>query len=469
MWSHMETFHELMQPTYMSKYPPAEALALTPGIWLGVPLLGAIVSVALGCAATTWMLQAWLPSRRALLGGLIAASMPMVFGWSQNYWGGGVGMIGGALLIGATVRAWRRNRDQGPARWRQMGIIVGIALALLAMSRPFEGAVLTILLLAVTAFRSIRSQPIGDPRRLAIWSTIVLIPAGLWMGYYNWRITGNALLTPYALHEKQYAAAPIFWWGHANPDIAYRNPEMREFYIDQELPTWRQSHSVRGWIALAIGQMRQALLTLVQPLTLAIPIIYAILYIRPRTRHAPASGLVVALRFCLIVSASWFLIHFIATRALAPSYLSPILPLLVACVVISMRSMMKWRVGRLHAGRSVVAGVALAQLWTLASLDYAASRNPSAPGQTRARLVQMLSQLPRKQLVLVHYEPGAELKTLFEWVYNEPDPDSSRVVFAHQMNPVADHELMQYYRDRQCWQLEVDGSQLHLEGLQGAP
>jgi hypothetical protein len=305
--------------------------------------------------------------------------------------------------------------------------------------------------------------------RLAIWSAVFLVPAGLWMGYYNWRITGHALLTPYALHEKQYAAAPIFWWGRANPGIAYRNPEMREFYLDQELPTWRQSHSVQGWINLTISQALQALSALLQPLTLTIPIIFATFYARPRTGKTPVPHLAAVIRLCFIVCILWFFIHFAATRALAPSYLSPILPLLVALAVISMRRMVRWRVGRLHAGRWLVAGVAAAQLCTLASLDYAASRNANAPGQTRARMVHQLSQLPRKQLVLVHYQPGAQLKTLFEWVYNDPDPDGARVVFAHQMNPLADRELLRYYRDRQCWLLDVGGTQVHLQAFEGVP
>lgn len=62
-WQHFETFHVLQQPTYASKYPPAQGLVLA----LGLVLAGdATVSLWLQsagmCAAFAWMLLGWLPA-----------------------------------------------------------------------------------------------------------------------------------------------------------------------------------------------------------------------------------------------------------------------------------------------------------------------------------------------------------------------------------------------------------------------
>src|ERR1700722_16846418 len=59
-WKSLDTFHELFVPTYMSKYPPGQGLALAGGKLLHLPSAGVSFVVALACAATCWMARAWL-------------------------------------------------------------------------------------------------------------------------------------------------------------------------------------------------------------------------------------------------------------------------------------------------------------------------------------------------------------------------------------------------------------------------
>jgi hypothetical protein len=128
-----DTFHVLVRPVYASKYFPAQGLFLAMGEKLaGHPAVGLWLSSALACAASCWMLQAWIGPVWGLLGGLL---MMVQFGvysyWSQSYWGGMVAALGGALFFGAVRRLW----DQ--ISWRN-ALWMATGLVLLANSRPLE-------------------------------------------------------------------------------------------------------------------------------------------------------------------------------------------------------------------------------------------------------------------------------------------------------------------------------------------
>src|SRR6267142_90665 len=92
LWEFFETIHVIHDPTYQSKYPPAQGLMLAAGIALAdEPIVGVWLGNALACAAVTWMLLAWLPGRWAVAGGFLAALHPVRGRWGRDDWGGPVG------------------------------------------------------------------------------------------------------------------------------------------------------------------------------------------------------------------------------------------------------------------------------------------------------------------------------------------------------------------------------------------
>ena len=232
LWEHFETFSILMKPTYQCFAQPGQGMMLAFGkVVFGHPFWGVWLSVGLMCATITWMLQGWLSPEWALLGGALAILRYGVFGyWADSYWGGAVGAIGGALVLGALPRIKQSQRPLD-------AVIMGIGLAILANTRPYEGFVFSLpvaVILLVWLFR--RSSPplrITLPRVIApLVLVLVFTAAGL--GYYLWRVTGSPVRMPYQIERQTYGVAPYMLWQPVRPEPDYNNAVMRKMYVEEE-------------------------------------------------------------------------------------------------------------------------------------------------------------------------------------------------------------------------------------------
>src|SRR5437867_12538648 len=187
MWMSFESFHVKFLPTYSSMFPPAQGFVLALGQLLGHPWIGVLLSDAAMCASILWMLQALLPARWACLGGiLVALKFGIASYWMNSYWGGAVAATGGALVLGALPRIVR-SRETKDAR------LMGLGIALLANSRPFEGFLFCIPIACSFFWWLAGKSKSRMPMRTRIRNVLVPLAAvmGLsvaFMGYYNWRL-----------------------------------------------------------------------------------------------------------------------------------------------------------------------------------------------------------------------------------------------------------------------------------------
>ncbi len=214
MWTHFESIHITMQPTYQSMYFPGQGLVLAASTFVfGHPWVGLLIVSALMCAAICWMLQAWLPPNWALLGGFLAVLRLGVFSyWTNTYHAAGsLAALGGALILGALPRLMRTSRYR-------YAMLIGIGIAILVLTRPYEGILLclpVVFVLGRWMWKGKNRPSAAKFARLAAAPLAMTIAAGAWLGYYDYRAFGSPFTPPYAVDRATYGIAPYYVWQHS--------------------------------------------------------------------------------------------------------------------------------------------------------------------------------------------------------------------------------------------------------------
>jgi hypothetical protein len=439
LWVHFESFHIIHQPTYASKYPPAQGIMLAVGQVLGGhPIVGVWISTGLACAAICWMLLAWLPPWWAVLGGLLAALHPLLLlHWSQNYWGGAVAVSGGALVFGALRRIIRRPRGRD-------ALLMGLGLAVLANSRPYEGLLVSLpaAVLLLTWMMAKNGPAIRiSIRRIVLPTLSVLTLTGAAMAFYNWRVTGDPLRMPYQVHEATYAVAPSFLWQQPRPEPVYRHKVMRDLWMDVNFKDYMKRRSTPHlWLLSPWSHSRFRALP--YPLMLTVPLVGLACVLKDRWSRF-------ALATCGVLAAGLILETFFFTH-----YAAPMTALIFALTLQALRQLRLWRWRDRQTGRRMV--------WTILMICAAAFLatciqrtwvHRSAPMSPRARILAQLKEAEGHHLVIVRY--GAQHKLNEEWVNNEADIDGAKVVWAREMDGSQNRKLLEYFKDRHIWLVEV--------------
>lgn len=455
LWEHFRSAHIFHQPTYQSKYPPAQSAVLAFGqAFFGSPAVGVWLSIAIGSAALLWMLQAWLPARWALLGAfLFLVNFEVFKQWGQSYWGGAVALIGGALVFGALPRLLRSPRAS-------YAIILGIGVVILAFSRPLEGLLACIPVFAVMTLWMYKSN--SPPMTILIRSLVIPIAAvgvlgAALMAHYNYSVTANPLQMPYQVWLNQQGI------GFASSLVSAVRPQGERLpgytgYTDYPVivaPDDSSSLTTTS-SAMEMKDQRTPLAKLARQykfyvgIVFGIPLLFVPLVIRTKwTRFAAIT--------CIVVLIG---VYTNGTAGFA-HYLSPIAGLISLLLIQGVRYVNALRFRTYKPGRALVQLLPIfAVCLFITSITINWVQQPVSSellwSSERANMQKTLEKSRQKHLVLVRYSAGHHYAQ--EWVYNASDIDNSAVVWARELAADKNENLLEYFKDRQVWLLEADAT-----------
>jgi len=436
LWQFFESTYILQQPTYASRFPPGQALAMAVGqVLFGHPWFGVWLSAGLLAAALCWALQGWLPPGWALFGAFIGLDLYLFSYWMNSYWGGAVTAIGGALITGAWIRITRAKR------WRYAWVL-GIGAVIVVLARPFEG-----LLLVIPALIAL-----GMTNRTArVWLPIMLtgVAGASWFAYDNYRVTGHPLRLPYRQYYEQYEVVPPFSFMPISP-----TPPRTFRHFDLESRVQDTYNRVRSWRLLVDRPLDW--LTLLRyyygnliwllPLVAFAPFLW-------RSRRTRFAAILAAVIAAVSVTEVWWY----------PHYGAPFMAALLILAAQSMRYLRQWKQDGREVGCFLVSAMPVAVLLVMVASETEAIVTHRTADQIQARSLQkesaeqeLLGRYPGQHVIFVRYAetPGPHQ----EWINNPADIDAAPVIWALDMGQSENERLRRYYAGRSFWLFKPDES-----------
>jgi len=344
-------------------------------------------------------------------------------------------------VLGAMPRIIRRPRALD-------ALLLGLGIAILANSRPYEGLLFCIPIAGwflwwlagkTKSPVSLRSRIV----RVFVPLAVVLLLTATFIGYYNWRLTGNALLFPHVLNTRTYRTTGLFLWDRPKDPLEYRNQQFEDFYNGWEREDYRNTWAdVRKVTAEKLDRIGSTYFWWGALLLLpGLPFVFF-----DRRMRLPTLIFLIETVGCLALIWSF------------PHYASPLTCVVFLLLVQAIRHLRTIRL----AGRPLGFALSWAIFCLLATdvvlsvknhvcdpLQWTCQGDPS-----RAAIAKRLSNTPGNHLIMVRYEEDHNLHD--EWVYNGAEIDTAKVVWARELDPAQNAKLFAYFKDRQIWLVEPD-------------
>jgi hypothetical protein len=188
-----EQMHVFIEPAVFGKYPPGHALALVPGIWLGLPGLMPVVMTGLSGMLVFWLARRLANEWTALLTWWLWTTAWVTLYWSASYFSEVTSTATWLLAVWATLR-WRDTNRTA------FLMAVAAALAWGILTRPLTIAMLALPVGIVVIRHAIQTEAwkaLAAPVLVAI-AILAIVP--LW----NQHTLGDWRSDPYSEYSRIY-------------------------------------------------------------------------------------------------------------------------------------------------------------------------------------------------------------------------------------------------------------------------
>jgi hypothetical protein len=264
------------------------------------------------------------------------------------------------------------------------------------------------------------------------------------MGFYNYRNTGDALRSPYMVHTEAYQSVPLFIFRDLKPDKTYNHQVFRDFHESYMLTAYSKKREGFGLAETDFADLFVFFLGYAMaPALLFLP------WRRWNHWHSFALAVVV-----MVILSN----KLVATMRLHFHYLAPAVPWMVFLVIAGLRRSRVLRLRGRRVGRAFADGLVAASLLSLLTgcVMHAIylPRGVAHLSQHRPEVERQLLANDGNDLVIVRYPPNHAPHS--EWVYNGADLDGAPIVWARDMGPEKNRQLLNYYSGRRAWVLYPD-------------
>jgi hypothetical protein len=251
----------------------------------------------------------------------------------------------------------------------------------------------------------------------------------------------------YAVNRETYAVVPYFLFFSKRVVPEYHHALMHDYYAGWEVGQFDEGCTALGFLRNTASKIIQLWRFYIGPAFL-LPLIALPWSVRDRRMRLP------------LFAGAIFCLGWLVETWTFPHYVAPATGLIYLVLVQCMRHQWHWlRAGRPIGTNLVRAIPLLACTMILLRVAAAWTHLPIEPAwphgnMKRAAILHQLRQLPDSHLVIVRY--GFHHDFDRDWVYNEADINSAKVVWARDMGKNNNQELLGYFRDRRVWVVEGD-------------